>query len=145
MRPTMRGANARNFFARRVAREARGASRQMKNGYIGKALRIAGAGATVTYLFCLPGCGSPDTASPETSASSDEQIASVEQKETPAQCNTDLTSCIQKAKNIFDLFSCQATYATCLTTNITPPIVTTTVNSLDQCRTKLTTCTTAAK
>jgi hypothetical protein len=139
------GSQRAQLFRQARRLEARGASRQMKNGYIGKALRFAGAGATVTYLFCLPGCGSPDTASPETSATSDDQIASVEQKETPAQCNSDLATCIQNAKNIFDLFSCQATYATCLTTNITPPIVTTTVNSLDQCRTKLTTCTTAAK
>jgi hypothetical protein len=117
----------------------------MKNGYIGKALRFAGAGATVTFLFCLPGCGSPDTASPGQGAASEDEIASVQQKETPAQCNTDLSTCIGKAKNIFDIFSCDATYATCLTTNITPPIVTQTVNSLDSCRTTLATCSAAIK
>lgn len=117
----------------------------MNNGYIGKALRFAGAGAALSYLICLPGCGSPDTGAPSSGPTAEEEVASVGQKETPAECNTDLQSCLQKAKNIFDLFSCDATYATCLASNVTPPIVTTTVNSLDQCRTTLTTCTTAAK
>ncbi len=117
----------------------------MKNGYIDKALRFAGAGATVGYLICLPGCGSPDAGAPASGPAAEEQIASVGQKETAAQCNTDAQTCVQKAKNIFDLLSCNATYAVCLASNVTPPIVTTTVNSLDQCRTTLTTCTGAAK
>ncbi len=116
----------------------------MKNSNIYKSLRFAGAGATLSYLVCLPGCGSPDAGAGNTETAK-EGVGNVSQQETPAQCNTDLGTCIQKSKNIFDLLACNGPYATCLASGLTPPIVTTTVNGLDACRTTLGTCSTAAK
>src|SRR5882724_3055755 len=118
----------------------------MKNGKNRRGYGIAGAAATLGYLVFVPACGSPDTGGTQASEQKQgEEVSSVEQSsKSPAQCNTDLTSCIQNAKNFFDLITCNQAYGSCLASSLVPPVVTSTVNNLDACRTTLTSCAAAA-
>jgi hypothetical protein len=117
----------------------------MNKSIIYRSVRITGAGAALGYLLCLPGCGSADPGG-TTADKASEEVATVGQEaKNPIQCGNDLTACIQAAKTIPDLFTCNQNYATCLAGAFVPPIVTTTVNGLDACRTTLGTCSAAAK